>query len=133
MIGAVEALAESQPAEHEHLTSELCTIAEAATEALTEGDSEGFLQSLDAQRALLADLGVAAQVPIITREVRALASRAAETKSVVIPAGAGGGDVVLYAGFSAPSKALRELAERMEHRPLGAGLHAQGVYLEGAV
>jgi mevalonate kinase len=132
MLGRVRALEAARPDDHEHLMTELSSAAESAAEAISEGDADALLQALDAQRTSLADLGEAAGVPIVTRDVKRLATRAAEAGAVVMPAGAGGGDIVLYAGFNAPPKALRDLAEQLEHRPLGARLHARGLYIEGA-
>jgi len=132
MIDRVNQLAQSKPQDHEHIMTDLSSAAEAAAEAISEGDGEALLQALHQQRMTLTDLGAAAGIPIVTKDVATLAARAAETQAVIHPAGAGGGDVVLYAGFSPPSKALRSLAEQLDHRPLGAGLHARGLYLEGS-
>lgn len=131
MLGRVRDFAETRPDSFEHLMTELSTAAEAAAEAFRDGDGDALLQALDAQRIALTYLGASARSPIVTREVAALAERAAQNQAVVLPAGAGGGDVVLYAGFSPPSKALRDMAQDLDHRPLGANLNARGVYLEG--
>jgi len=131
MLSKVRALAETRPTEHEHLMTDLTSAAEAAAEAVNDGDSEAFLQALTGQREGLTELGQAAGIAIVTKQVQALASRAAETQSVVIPAGAGGGDIVLYVGFSPPSKALLQYAAELDHRPLGARIHARALYLEG--
>jgi phosphomevalonate kinase len=131
MLSRVNDLAQSRPTEHEHLITELSTAAEAAVEAVNEGDSEALLQALATQRDGLADLGVAAGIPIVTKAVQTLAKRAEQSQAVVLPAGAGGGDVVLYVGYSPPDKSMLRLAEEMDHRPLGANIHARALYLEG--
>jgi mevalonate kinase len=131
MLSRVNDLAQSRPTEHEHLITELSTAAEAAVEAVNEGDSEALLQSLATQRDGLADLGVAAGIPIVTKAVQTLARRAEQSQAVVLPAGAGGGDVVLYVGYSPPDKSMLRFAEELDHRPLGANIHARALYLEG--
>jgi phosphomevalonate kinase len=104
----------------------LFVACEAALLAARSNDAEGFVRALCAQADELGALGDRAGVPIITAAVRALGAAAAKQGAVVLPAGAGGGDVALFVGLDEPDRALMRLCEQRSHRPLGLSLGAPG-------
>ncbi len=102
--------------------------AERAASAAREGDAARLLAALDAQHDCLARLGATAGADIVTGAVARLAALAREADATVLPAGAGGGDVALYAGLAPPRQDLLDLAARLDHRRLDLRLGAQGVH-----
>jgi phosphomevalonate kinase len=64
----------------------------------------------------------------VTDAVRQLADVARRTGAVVLPSGAGGGDVALYVGFHSPATELRLMAQELGHHPLELALDARGVH-----
>jgi phosphomevalonate kinase len=101
----------------------------AAEASLRSRSTDELVQALAAQRRALAALGDAAGVPIVTEAARALADRAEAQGAAALPAGAGGGDALIYAGRSASGPAFRELATRHGHRLLALALGARGVHV----
>src|SRR5512133_3075221 len=82
---------------------------------------------LDAQASAAMD---AAQAPVVTDEVRHLDERARKEAGVVLPAGAGGGDVAIFFGTAPPSGDWVRAAQAMGHVPLtGVSLGARGVHV----
>lgn len=101
---------------------------ERAVQALDAGDAAAFVSALAAQCNALGRLGDAAGAPIVTSEVQKLAELAARERAAVLPSGAGGGDVALFAGVAAPSPELSALARELGQRRLDLSLGAQGVH-----
>jgi phosphomevalonate kinase len=97
-----------------------------AERAVLAGDAAGFVSALHAQRAALSALGRAAGAEIVTAEAQRLA--AAASPAAVLPAGAGGGDILLHVGFEPSSADFRALAASLEHRLLPLALGARGVH-----
>ena len=99
---------------------------ERAERAVLKADAAGLLGALHAQRAALAALGRASGVPIVTAEAERLAKAAAP--AVVLPAGAGGGDMLLHVGFEPSSEPFRSLAAELGHRLVPLAIGARGVH-----
>jgi phosphomevalonate kinase len=131
LIARVAATERSQPEQVGALFQRLARGCEAALGALQAGDARGFVAALQAQTNELATLGDLAAVPIVTGAVRALGAAATEQGAVVLPAGAGGGDVALYVGTSEPASRLTGLCERLSHQRLPVSLGAPGAALLG--
>ncbi len=125
-VRRVRALREREPADYATLIEAQSAAALRAERAANTGDAAGFVSALHSQRAALAALGRVAGVPIVTPEAERLASRAAP--AAVVPAGAGGGDVLLHVGFEPSSPEFRELAASLGHRLLPLALGARGVH-----
>lgn len=128
LLTTVRGLRDAARSEYEALMSELSSAADQAILAADGGDPAAFVHALSAQGALLARLGREAGAPIVTEAVHVLSSVAGAHGAVVLPAGAGGGDIVLYAGLTPPASALREEAVRSGHRRLDLVLGARGVH-----
>lgn len=104
---------------------------EEAASALLRRAAAPFVEALRAQFDALDALGAAAEVPIVTAEMSELA-RLVEPDAVVLPAGAGGGDIVVHVGSRPSSPAFRALAARHHLFELDVSLDAPGVRLEGS-
>ena len=100
---------------------------EAFARAVTRGSAADLVQALSAQHRALQELGDAAGAPIVVDAVRQLHERARAEGGCVLPSGAGGGDVSLYAGLAAPSPELLALARRLGQKPLDLGVGALGL------
>ncbi len=97
-----------------------------AERAVLAGDAPGLLSALHGQRAALAALGRAAGADIVTTAAARLA--AAASPAAVLPAGAGGGDVLLHVGLEASGADFRALAAELGHQLVPLGLGARGVH-----
>ena len=102
--------------------------AQRAADALAAHRADDFIAALDAQRTALHLLGQAAGIPIVTHELASLAAQAAEESAVVLPAGAGGGDIAVFVALRPPSAALREHMVAHRHKQLQLALNARGVH-----
>jgi phosphomevalonate kinase len=91
-----------------------------------------LVSALNDQRRLLTELGTASGTDIVTREVAELATQAAREHAACLPSGAGGGDVVLFAGPEPPSRTLDARAKELGLRRLELSLGARGVHALGA-
>ena len=89
--------------------------------------AEMFLAAAEIARFGLDKLGVAAGVPIVPRAFRTLAPSLATTRSVFLPAGAGGGDVGVFLGRSEPSQTFEELALTLGFTRLPLSIDPTGV------
>lgn len=127
-LGKVAELASREPERFEHCMEGLCSAATAAAAATSRDAAADFLTQLDAQRRGLDQLGHAAGVEIVTAEVAELGELAAREGAVVLPSGAGGGDVALFLGRSPPSAALAALRAALGHEPVELSLGARGVH-----
>lgn len=127
MLEAVRSLRERDRAAYRAIISEAFAGAEGARDAR---EARAFVSSLERQAAALTELGRVAGVPIVTREIAALAAEARGEQATVVPSGAGGGDVALYYGASAPSPPLRARAEAEGLTVLQVRLGARGVHRE---
>jgi phosphomevalonate kinase len=107
----------------------LVLAAEDAERAFDEGSATDVIRALRDQLRGLTDLGEHAGIRIVTREVARLADVASEEDAVILPAGAGGGDVTLYIGEKAPSARLSAAFDAERQLRLGLALGARGLHL----
>ena len=112
--------------------TEQSDAAEQAALAVRNGDSERLIQALRAQKHALEALGRDAGVPIVTPAVSELCDVAARESATVLPAGAGGGDLALYAGLRPPSNELRRAMLERHHSALAINFSVRGVHGVGA-
>lgn len=96
LVARVRALKSAEPSSYARLLGAQAEAAAAAALALERDDAGDFVRALSAQARALAALGDAAQAPIVTPELRALAEEGERSGAAVLPAGAGGGDVALW-------------------------------------
>ena len=129
LLEQVRALSARQPELHDRLMGDQ---AAAARRAVAASDAAELVAALDAQGRALAALGDAAGAPIVPEEARRLAELAREVGAAVLPAGAGGGDIVLYVGLEPSSPAFRARAAELGHERLELGFGALGVHGAGA-
>jgi phosphomevalonate kinase len=128
LVSRVFSLQERDAAAFSRLLGAQAAAAEAAERALRAGDGAGLVAALAAQRHALTELGSAAGVAIVTPSARVLAGAAEREQATALPAGAGGGDVLIFAGRSESSDGFRELAEQHGYLRLELRLGARGVH-----
>jgi phosphomevalonate kinase len=128
LLRAVARFRDARARDYDSLMSDLMAAATRAATALATAQSAAFIGELCLQRELLARLGSASSVPIITPEVRELAEWASRRDAAVLPSGAGGGDIVLWVSLTASPPEFRELARSVAHRHIPLELHARGVF-----
>jgi len=131
LIGRVKALKSAAPAEYRAILGNLTAAASAAVEAFDAGAAGDVVDALRMQLQGLTALGARASAPIVTPEVAALSERAGREEAIVLPAGAGGGDVALYVGMRPSSAAMRRAYESAGHELLDLRLGARGVHVVG--
>jgi phosphomevalonate kinase len=107
---------------------EQSVASERAATAARLGDAKALVSALAAQRFVLEALGQDARLDIVTAAVSSLADMAAEESAAVLPAGAGGGDIAIFAGLRPPSDRLRRLMVGQNHVAIGMSLGARGVH-----
>jgi phosphomevalonate kinase len=129
LISKVRAFKARSPHEYAGVLEDLTAAAEDAERSLDEGSASGILRALAAQLRTLTDLGEHARAKIVTREVARLNDLASEDDALVIPAGAGGGDVAIYVGLRPPSDRLVAAFDAERHERLGVTLGAPGLTL----
>lgn len=131
-LAQVRALASRDPALHRRLLDAQGAAARDAVTALDTRDGSAFVEALRGQLAALTALGDAAGIPIVTAEVRSLRELAAAEGAVVLPSGAGGGDVAIVVGVGEPSTALTDAATAQGLRAVPElTVHARGVHATG--
>lgn len=127
LLAAVARLAQLSPERHARWLGAQILAAHQAALSVENQDAPALLAALRAQQRALLGLGSAAGVPIVTPELAALAPRAEEEGGVLLPAGAGGGDIALFVGGAPSTPALRVALENHAHRRLATELSAPGV------
>jgi phosphomevalonate kinase len=134
LIGKVRAFKARSRHGYGGVMENLVLAAEDAERAFDEGSGIGVIRALRDQLRGLTDLGEHAGIRIVTREVTRLADAASEEDAVVLPAGAGGGDIALYVGEKPPSPRLLAAFDAERHTRLELALGATGLHLlrEGA-
>jgi phosphomevalonate kinase len=113
-IAAVTTLEQRAPSEHAALLAAQSEASAQAAAALEVADTQAFITALGAQQRALWELA-------------ALSPMAESQGGVLLPAGAGGGDIALFVGLAASSRALRAGLEARAHRRLEVGLSVPGV------
>jgi phosphomevalonate kinase len=126
-IAAVKALELRAPSEHAALLGAQATASVQAAAALQAADPRAFIAALGAQHRALRALGDAAAIAIVTPTLVELFAMAEAQQAVLLPAGAGGGDIALFVGLAPSSHALRKRLEDHTHRLLEVRLSAAGV------
>jgi phosphomevalonate kinase len=125
-VRAVFDLEQTHPARFEALLEAQASGARRAAAAAQAGDGAGLLDGLRVQRRALDALGRAANVPIVVDELRTLDDHV-PGDAALLPAGAGGGDISIYAGPTASSAAFRRAAAGLGMWRLEADLGAPGL------
>lgn len=128
LLRAVARFRDARHQEYDELMSALIAAATRAAAALVAAAVDALIGELSLQRTLLARLGSASSVPIITPEVHELAEWASTRGSVVLPSGAGGGDIVLWVSRQPSPPEFRERAAALGHRHIPLELQARGVF-----
>src|SRR5690606_31507136 len=126
LVATVFELERKEPALFARKLGAQAQAAEAFEAALARGSAVELIDALAAQHDALVELGQAAGAGIVVDAVRQLHERARAEGACVLPSGAGGGDVSLYAGLRAPSQELLALARRLGQKPLDLDLGAPG-------
>jgi phosphomevalonate kinase len=129
LLAAVDRLAEVAPQDHAAWLSAQGEASLAAVHGVEQKDAAGLLNALRAQQRALLGLGRAAGVPIVTPPLVELGPLAEAEGGVLLPAGAGGGDIALFVGRAPSSGALRGALENRAHCLLQTSLAAPGVGL----
>lgn len=127
-LSKVNEFARAEPTDHARIIEALSRASRKAVNACDADDAESFLAALDAQFQGFLELGNRAGIPICTAQVQALYHAARRHSAVVIPAGAGGGDVSLFVGHAPSSQELQTLLPRHEQARLEVKLGAAGVH-----
>jgi len=125
MLRHVAAFRDRSPDEHRALFSKLHEAAEHAASATSSG---AFIEALRRQAELLARLGRAASAPIVTDDLEKLDTLARRDGGVMLPSGAGGGDVVLFVGPAPSGDELQRAARHEGYDRLSLRLGARGVH-----
>ena len=118
------------PREFERHFGAMNRAAAVAADGLEAGDLRAFVAAARAYGQLLDQLGRLADVPIVTPEVRELADLAANVSpdgAAFLPSGAGGGDVAVWIGASAPPAVFGERAGALAQGPLSFSIDTRGV------
>lgn len=127
LLAAVAQLAKHSPEKYARWMGSQILAAHDAARGVARQDARALIAALRAQSRALAGLGDAAQVPIVTPALAELAPRAEAEGGVLLPAGAGGGDIALFVGAGPSTPDLRAALENHAHRHLTAELKAPGV------
>jgi phosphomevalonate kinase len=130
LLAAVAELAKRAPERHAHWLGAQSAAANAAASSIQRAGAPGFVAALVAQQRALSGLGIAAGVPIVTPELTELGPLAEQEGGVLLPAGAGGGDIALFVGVAPSSPELRRALDTRTHRLLETDLSAPGVEAE---
>jgi phosphomevalonate kinase len=123
MLSRVAALRGARPSDYAALMQRLTQAATAASRAET---AVAFIDACREQLAGLSDLGECASVPIVTPETRAFDAAVSDHGAVVLPSGAGGGDVVLLVSREPLGDEEAGRPFGFAHLPLSLG--ARGVH-----
>jgi len=109
------------------ILGDLTDASQATAAALVASEAAPLLDGLRRQTVGFEALGRLASIPICTPAVERLNHAAAAEGGLVMPAGAGGGDVALFVGHQPPSTALRAQMRDEQHVLLSCTLGAPGV------
>jgi phosphomevalonate kinase len=129
LVARVAELRSRDAGRHDRLLAAQAEASERAAAAFASASPSELVAACAEQRRALRALGEAAGVAIVTAACDALGAEAERTSGTAWPAGAGGGDVVVYAGLAPSVPAFRELAARHGHRLVPLSLGARGVHL----
>jgi len=127
LLERVEALRASDARAHAELIGAQTAASFAAAEAVEGRDAAGLLAALRSQYRALWALGRAAGAPIVTADLAELSPQAEAEGGLILPAGAGGGDIAWFIGVAASSAPLRAALNHRSHHLLPLGTSAPGV------
>lgn len=99
----------------------------AARAAASATDAATFISAVQASARGLAELGDAADAPIVLSQAAALAKEADGEGAAFFPSGAGGGDVHVWLGKGSPSPSFTERALALGMRGFSLGIDSIGV------
>ena len=116
-----------EPKEFEKLMVELCISAQETADAIEGDQFQTLISAYQRQAEALLQLGKAASMPIFTEDLRELHLLAKKENVVLMPAGAGGGDINLWIGEGKSSEALRLAAAERGILPLDLKLGGPGL------
>jgi phosphomevalonate kinase len=127
-VRQVFALRQRDPTGFQHTLGAQCLASFEAERALLAGSAADFIETLTAQADVLTRLGRLAGVPIFLPELIPLTEHLGQDQAW-LPAGAGGGDIMLYAGLSDSPEGFRKAALNLGLTRLELTLGARGVHL----
>ncbi len=130
LLSRVEALASRDAAGHRAALEAIALPAEDARAAVLEGDVVAFIVAVDRTADALAALGVRADAPIVPAAFARLAEAARAEGGAFVPSGAGGGDVGVWVGRSAPGPAFEARASELGMTPIELLPDPTGLRLE---
>jgi phosphomevalonate kinase len=125
LLARVERL-RSRARDHSALAA-LHLCAERAAAAIERGDTRGFVEDASAYGRALAELGQAADAPIVPHAFAELGALAALGGAAFLPSGAGGGDMGVWLGTAPPPSEFTERARVLGARHLPVSLDRGGV------
>jgi phosphomevalonate kinase len=108
----------------------LTAVATSAAEAIDASDGARFVAAVAAHLDELGALGTAADACIVLPAVTELAVAARSEGAAFVPSGAGGGDVAVFVGTTAPSVAFMKRADRLAMQHLALEIDHRGVRIE---
>lgn len=123
----VDDLARRDPRAHRTAMLALGDASRSAIDAAAEGAAERFVLSARQTLMALIALGEAADAPIVTPAVRALAIAAESEGAALLPSGAGGGDCAIFVGKNPPSASFLAQARARSHEAVDLSLDTRGV------
>jgi len=128
LLAAVHGLRERDPSCYQNRIRAQAEAAERAVVACVRDDAHAFLLALAEQLVSLNELGSAARVPIVSTQVLDWANVATRQGAALLPAGAGGGDILVYAQRRGATGDLSGILAASGLRQLELRLAARGVH-----
>jgi len=125
MIAKVKQLKTEQPQVYARIMG---SLRDGAEEAASATKAQDFIRGLRKQAILLSELGDCASIPIFPTELRALADAAYGDDLVVMPSGAGGGDITICVGSLEACEAWRKRMEAAQQSRTELGIGATGLH-----
>jgi phosphomevalonate kinase len=133
LVDRVRALAARDPSAHRRAIDRIAEAAEALDRAFLADDASAIVDATRAHHDAMGALGAAADAPIVTPALAALAEVAARVGGASKPSGAGGGDVALmFVPAGSAERARTALAARTDLRVLPLALGDDGARREHA-
>ena len=126
----VDALRARDAAAHAACLGALADTARAAEKAVRAADAKKFIAAVDASGPALAALGLAADAAIVPPAFAKLGEAARAEGAAFVPSGAGGGDVGVFVGMTAPSASFQKRAARGGMREVALQIDRHGVHVE---
>jgi len=132
LVGKVKALAARDAARHQALIGALASLSIRFAEAIEAGELTSAIAAAAAWQPALAELGRAADAPLVTPIFEQLAEIASAHGAASKPSGAGGGDLAVLLSRAADTVALEAALTEAGYTPLSLVPHgpAQGLSVE---